>query len=55
MVTKVIYNSELDDYIIELDEAMMDELGLSIGDIIEWIDNGDGSYTLRKKVENDGK
>ena len=30
-------------------DEMWDELGWEIDDTIDWIDNKDGSYTLRKK------
>lgn len=53
MITQIIYDAELDDYILDFGEEMMDQLGWNIGDTIEWIDNGDGSYTLRKQEDTD--
>ena len=39
-------NGEL---ILPLGDELMDELGWKIGDTIEWIDNKDGTWTMRKK------
>lgn len=33
----------------KIPDEMWDTLGWEIGDTINWTDNGDGSYTLRKK------
>lgn len=40
---------ETGDLILPLDDNIFDECGWKIGDTIEWIDNGDNSWTLRKK------
>lgn len=37
------------DLILPLGDELCSELGWKIGDTIEWIDNGDGSWTMRKK------
>lgn len=34
---------------IELNDEILAAAGLNIGDTVEWIDNGDGSYMLKKK------
>lgn len=34
---------------IELNDEILDAAGLKIGDTVEWIDNGDNSYLLKKK------
>ena len=39
-----------DDYFISFPDDLLDAADLKEGDEVEWIDNGDGSYTL-KKVE----
>ena len=36
---------------IELSNELLDEAGLKINDAIEWIDNKNGSWTLRKVQE----
>jgi hypothetical protein len=38
------------EYFIQLSDDMLEESGFAIGDEIEWIDQGDGSWML-KKVE----
>ena len=37
-----------DEY-IEFPKEVMEEVGWQEGDVIEWIDNKDGSWTLKKK------
>lgn len=34
--------------IIELGQEICDQLGWTVGDQMEWLDNGDGSWTLKK-------
>lgn len=50
--TEVKYNADEDDYYIEFKDEVISELGWNTGDTLEWIDNQDGSFTLRKK-DND--
>lgn len=48
----MIVNLEKDengDLILPLGDELCSELGWKVGDTIEWIDNGDGSWTMRKK------
>jgi len=51
MITQIIYDATLDEYILDLGEDMMNELGWNIGDSIEWSDNGDGTWTVSKKPD----
>lgn len=48
--TEVQYDPELGLY-ITFPEELLIEAGWDVGDTIEFIDNGDGSFILRKKVE----
>lgn len=34
---------------LPLDDDIWNELGWQIGDTVEWIDNGNGSWTIRRK------
>lgn len=48
----MIVNLEKDengDLILPIGDELCSELGWKVGDTIEWIDNGDGSWTMRKK------
>jgi len=40
------------DLVLPLSDEFMSEAGWVIGDTIEWIDNKDGTWSMRKK--NDG-
>lgn len=40
---------ETGDQILEFPDDMMEYSNWKVGDVIEWIDNKDGSWTLRKK------
>jgi hypothetical protein len=39
------------DLILPLSDEILENTGISLGDTVEWIDNGDGSWTLQKKEE----
>ena len=39
------------DHYIEFDDNLMRNLNWHVGDTIQWVDNRDGTYTLRKKNE----
>ena len=43
---------ETGDQILEFPDDLMESAGWKVGDVLEWIDNKDGSWTLRKKDEN---
>ena len=52
MATRVVTlekDPETGDLILPLDDDIFAECGWQIGDVIEWIDNEDGSWTMRKK------
>jgi len=34
--------------ILPLGEDLMDQMGWKVGDTIQWIDNGDGTYSIKK-------
>jgi len=36
------------DYILEFNDEILAETGWKEGDNLKWIDNGDGSWTLKK-------
>lgn len=43
---------ESDDLILEFPDSLMETTGWKIGDTLEWVDNKDGSWTLRKYQEH---
>ena len=48
--TAVQYDDTTDTHFITLQDDLLAEVDLNVGDEVEWIDNGDGSWSL-KKVE----
>jgi hypothetical protein len=40
------------DEFIQFPEELMNEVDWHEGDVIEWIDNKDGSWTLQKKLDD---
>jgi hypothetical protein len=45
----VVYDEELKEYVLPLGDELCDQLGWKIGDTLVWIDNKDGSYTVKKQ------
>lgn len=43
-----------DDGILTFPDELMDKLAWKEGDTLEWIDNQDGSFTLKKLENTDG-
>jgi len=42
-------DAETGDLILPLNDEILAETGWQTGDTLDWIDNGDGSWTMRKK------
>ncbi len=42
-----------DDGILTFTEELLQETGWKEGDMLEWVDNGDGSFTLKKHMSDD--
>jgi len=49
----VKHDDESGDTFIELPDDLMIEAGWNLGDDIEWIDNKDGSWTMKKKEDKE--
>lgn len=43
-----------EDLILPLPQEMLDEVGWHTGDTLEWHDKGDGTWEIRKKLEQSG-
>lgn len=43
---------ESEDLILEFPDSLMETTGWKVGDTLEWVDNKDGSWTLRKYREH---
>lgn len=46
---KVVEDPQTGDLLLDLTEELMDEMGWAVGDTIQWIDNEDGTWSIRKK------
>jgi len=47
-----VKQTEDGDYILEFNDEILAETGWKEGDVLKWVDNGDGSWTLKKLDEN---
>jgi len=53
-VVRIQYDVREGDFYIPLPEEMLNdiaELGWTVDDYLEWIDNKDGTYTIKKKEQ----
>lgn len=48
-VVKLVMDEQTGDLVLPLDDEIFIETGWDIGDTLEWIDQKDGSWVLRKK------
>jgi hypothetical protein len=51
MIVELIKDAETGDLILPLSDEIFEGLGWKIGDTIQWIDNKDGSWTMKKVEE----
>jgi len=51
MIVELIKDSETGELILPLSDEIFENLGWEIGDTIQWIDNKDGSWTMKKIEE----
>ena len=53
----VLIEEEGEDLILPFPQEMLDEVGWKPGDNLEWVDRGDGTWEIRKKLtqlDNEG-
>ena len=50
MIVTLEKDPETGDLMLPLPEELLKEVGWKTGDVLKWIDNNDGTYTLRKKT-----
>lgn len=48
----IIEDPETGDLLLDLTEELCEELGWTVGDTLQWEDNGNGSWSVRK-IHND--
>jgi hypothetical protein len=46
---------ETKELVLVFPEGLMEQVGWNIGDNIQWIDNKNGSWTLKRKEGNDSE
>ena len=49
--TIVVEDPETGELLLPFSDELLEQVGWKIGDTIEWIDNKDGTWTMRKKDE----
>ena len=47
----VMIEEEGEDLVLPFPQEMLDEVGWKPGDNLEWVDRGDGTWEIRKKLE----
>ena len=47
---ETVFNGDTmeDDYVLTFPEDLLEQSGWKAGDVLNWIDNGNGSFTLKK-------
>ena len=48
-----LVNDEDGNLVLPLSDDILKEVGWDVGDVIDWVDNNDGSWTMKKKVETE--
>jgi bifunctional DNA-binding transcriptional regulator/antitoxin component of YhaV-PrlF toxin-antitoxin module len=48
----VHFDEETQDYVLPFPEELLEDLKWNIGDTLTWIDNLDGTYTIKKIDDN---
>lgn len=51
-ILEVQENSETGELYLQFTPDMLSQMGWHEGDMLEWIDNGDGSYVIQKKDQD---
>ena len=49
----IVEKDENNELVIPFDEDLMSEIGWEIGDIIQWTENENGSFTLTRVVKDE--
>lgn len=47
----IVEDPQTGDLLLQLTDELCEEMGWTVGDILEWIDNKDGSWSIKKKDE----
>ena len=47
----IVEDPQTGDLLLQLTDELCKEMGWTVGDILEWIDNKDGSWSIKKKDE----
>ncbi len=49
-VIEIQENGKTKELFVQFPDEAMNQMGWYEGDVIEWLDNGDGSWTLKKQT-----
>lgn len=50
---ELIKDDKTGDLILPLDDEIFAELGWTVGDVVKWVDNRDGTWTISKQTRNE--
>lgn len=51
MIVPVQYDESTDEYFIEFPPSLIEKLGWKTHDVLNWVDNQDGTFTLKKATD----
>lgn len=54
-ITTVQYDPNTDEYFFTLPQEMLDTLGWKPGDTVQWIDNKDGTFAIKRDGDEKNK
>ena len=52
-ILEVQEDSDTGELYLQFTPDMLSQMGWHEGDVLEWLDNGDGSFSIQKKEHND--
>lgn len=54
-IAHVEEDPETKELVLVFPEGLVEQVGWNIGDTIQWVDNNNGSWTLKRKESNDSE
>lgn len=54
MIVSLVEDSD-GELVLPFSEDLLDEMGWKVGDTLQWFDNGDGTYSIKKYENSDSQ